>query len=154
MPAPPGGRHHPSWRSRSGRSDARTSRGTRPSSRSSPPTDASVPQALQVPAAGPAVLVEIDHGAASSLDAPVLAVAAVLPPPALDPPPADHVADLVPTAPPDEGRGHPRVPLHRDEVLVELCHRLRPHLDRPPPNRTYVRGKGTVRLCQNRCQAG
>src|SRR5439155_23485572 len=65
---------------------------------------ASVPQPLQVPPVGAAVLIQIDDHAALDLPPPVLAFAAVLPPAALDPPPPDHVADLVAAAAPDERR--------------------------------------------------
>src|SRR5204863_9167509 len=86
----------------------------------------SIPQPLQVPPPRPAVLVQVEHHPAARLDPPVLTLAAVLPPPALDPPPADHVADLVPASPPDERRRHPPIALHRHPVLVELAHRHPP----------------------------
>ena len=72
------------------------------------------------------------------LDAPVLAVAAVGPPPALDPPPADHVADLV-------ARPRHRTPrAYRRRVRPGSARRTASSprsclVDRPPLNRTYVR---------------
>src|SRR6266508_6337471 len=83
--------------------------------------DRSVPQALEVPVIGAAVVVQVPHGAAPGLHPPVLAVAAVLPPPALDPPPADHVHHLVPAVPPPERGRHAAVGLHLDPDLVVVA---------------------------------
>src|SRR5262245_61622006 len=84
----------------------------------------SIPQALHVPTVAQAVVVQIPDGPAARLDPPVLAVSAVGPPAALDPPAPDHVGDLVPAAPPDEGRGHPGVPFdpNLDLLVVPLGH--------------------------------
>src|SRR5207244_3640700 len=59
----------------------------------------SVPQAFEVPAAGPAVLVQVQDGPASRLHPPVPAVPAVLPPPSLDQPPPDDVTNLASAIP-------------------------------------------------------
>src|SRR6266545_1877305 len=56
----------------------------------------SVPEALHVPPVGRPVVVQVPHRPAPGLHPPVLAVTAVGPPPALDPPPADHVGHVVP----------------------------------------------------------
>src|SRR5262245_30992639 len=106
----------------------------------------SIPQALHVPTVAQAVVVQIPDGPAARLDPPVLAVSAVGPPPALDPPAPDHVGHLVPAAPPDEGRGHPGVPFdpNLDLLVVPLGHRFS-RSDRPPRNRTYVR-EGTMNV--------
>src|SRR5207247_5145277 len=68
---------------------------------------------------------------AAPRDHPGLARAPDLPPADLDPPPPDHVADLVSPAAPHERRRHPPVALHRHQVLVELAHRHSP-ASRPP----------------------
>src|SRR5262245_9653409 len=106
----------------------------------------SIPQALHVPTVAQAVVVQVPDGPAARLDPPVLAVPAVGPPAALDPPTPDHIGDLVPAAPPDEGRGHPGVPFdpNLDLLVVPLGHRFS-RSDRPPKNRTYVR-EGTVNV--------
>src|SRR5712691_2203175 len=70
----------------------------------------------------PAIQVQVHHRSPLRLHPPVLAIAPVLPPPTLDPPPPDDVADLVSPASPKERGGHPRVPLHRHHLLVELGH--------------------------------
>src|SRR5207247_3132157 len=71
----------------------------------------SVPQPFHVPAVALPVEVEIPDRAAARLDAPIFAIAAVVPPPALDPPLSDHIADLVPAPPPFAGRRQPTVAL-------------------------------------------
>ena len=65
-------------------------------------SDELVPDPLDPPVPGAAVVVQVAHRAAPGLHAPVLAVPAVVPPPALDPPSADHVGHLVPPGPPPE----------------------------------------------------
>src|SRR6266545_3587093 len=82
--------------------------------------DRSVPQALEVPVIGAAVVVQVPHRAAPGLHPPVLAIAAVLPPPALDPPSPDDVGDLVAAAAPDEGSGKAPVLLHPHFLVVPL----------------------------------
>ena len=100
-----------------------------------------VPQALHVPGVLRTVVVQVPHGAAAGLDAPVLAVAAVGPPAPLDPPPTDHVGDLVAAATPLEPRGHPGVALDQDLLVVEpLRHRRSAPTE--GPSRTYVRPGG------------
>src|SRR5438270_1825471 len=81
-----------------------------------------------MPAPRQTVLVQVDHRSSFRLDPPVLAVTAVLPPPALDPPPPDHVADLIAPSPPQEGRGHPGIALHRHRLVVPLGHGRMPWL--------------------------
>src|SRR5438105_784050 len=113
-----------------------------------------------MPAPRQTVLVQVDHRSPFRLDPPVLAVTAVLPPPALDPPPPDHVADLIAPSPPQERRGHPGIALHRHRLVVPLGHGrmswLAPLLLLVPSTRTYVRS-GTQTLlplrtgCQGEC---
>src|SRR5512132_1024718 len=104
----------------------------------------SIPQPFHVPTIVLAIEVEVPHGAAPSLDAPVLAVATVRPPSAFDPPFPDHVHDLVALPPPLEDRGHPRVAFDTNLLVEALGHRLIPATGSVPlapyPNRTYVRG--------------
>jgi len=87
-----------------------------------PVPPSSVPEALEVPAVRPAVLVQIDHCSPLCFNAPVLAVGAVLPPSPLDPPPPYDVGDLVPPVPPQEGRRHPGISLNHDVFVVALRH--------------------------------
>jgi hypothetical protein len=77
-----------------------------------------------VPTVAVAVVVQVPDRAAARLHPPVLAVSSVGPPPALDPPPPDHVGDLVPAAAPDERGGHPGVALdpNLDLLVVPLGH--------------------------------
>src|SRR5207247_2766337 len=79
---------------------------------------------------------------APGLPPPVLAVAAVGPPPSLHPPPADHVGHLVAPVPPHEGGGHPGVPLNPHLLVVPLGHGRPAPIPLPPSSRTYVREEG------------
>src|SRR5207253_2459211 len=82
----------------------------------------SIPQTLHVPAVLLAVEVQVPDRASAGLDAPVLAVAPVVPPPTLDAPAADHVDHLVPPPAPFEHRRHPRVALDPHLLVVSLRH--------------------------------
>ena len=91
-------------RRRAGGSDARVHRGPQEGregiatgcvTAAARATARSIPQPFQVPTVVLAVEVQVPHRPAPGLDPPVLAVATVRPPAALDPPLPDHVADLV-----------------------------------------------------------
>src|SRR6266545_1075885 len=111
--------------------------------------DRSVPQALEVPVIGAAVVVQVPHRAAPGLHPPVLAIAAVLPPPALDPPSPDDVGDLVAAAAPDEGSGKAPVLLHPHFLVVPLGHLPNPLRE----SNACSSGKGTVLPRPRGCQA-
>src|SRR4030095_12531607 len=102
----------------------------------------SIPQSLHVPAVVVTVVVQVPDRTAARLHPPVLAITPVGPPPALDPPPPDHVGHLVPAPAPDERRGHPRIAFdpNLDLLVVPLGHRrLLDHPRALSGNRTYVR---------------
>src|SRR5947207_13339729 len=67
----------------------------------------SIPQPLQVPSVLATVEVEVDDHSPTSLDPPVLAVPALVPPPAHDQPPSEHAANLAPPPAPRDGARHP-----------------------------------------------
>src|SRR5437773_5295128 len=83
------------------------------------------------------VVVQIPHRPPPGLHPPVLAVAAIGPPRALDPPPPDHVGDVEPAAPPLEAGGDPSVVVDAHFLVVPLRHGL------PLPRR-----------CSNVCSIG
>src|SRR5438093_5019365 len=87
------------------------------------PTGSSIPQPLYVPTIVLAIEVEVPHRAAPGLDPPILAIAAVCPAAALDPPLPDHIHDLVALPAPLEHRGHPSVAFDPDLFVEALRHR-------------------------------
>src|SRR5262249_47614992 len=100
----------------------RTSRCTKDIGRGPSRGRCSVPESFHMPPIRLAVEVEVPDGAAVRPDGPAPAVAAVRPPPPLDPPAADHVDDLVALASPFEDGRHPSIALDPDLFVEPLGH--------------------------------
>src|ERR1700693_6327972 len=75
-----------------------------------------------MPTIAVAIEVQVPDRSAASFDAPVLPIAAVVPPAALDAPLADHIDDLVAPASPLEHRGQSPVAFDPDLLVVPLRH--------------------------------
>jgi len=96
--------------------------GEQPGDREDVGTSGLIPEPFHVPTIVLAIEVEVPYRAPPSLDPPVLAVATIGPPAAFDPPPPDHVNDVVALPAPLEDRGHPRVTFDPNLLVEALGH--------------------------------